>query len=161
MNLAESVLRAHGGADTGRLVRSVRDVENSLALHHSLQSITPVLQLPPVTGTGAVIAPSDVLARLNIDPRWVQVQPDEAKGLEFDHVVVLEPARILAEDGLACLYVALSRPTQSLSVAADGTLPDGFDASAKPLAPSTAVGTVIEETGKPNTGGSATTEVRS
>jgi DNA helicase IV len=161
MNLAESVLRAHGGAGTGRLVRSVRDVEHSLALHHSLQSITPVLQLPPLTGTGAVIAPRDVLSRLDVDPHWVQVQPDEAKGLEFDHVVVLEPARILAEDGLACLYVALSRPTQSLSVAGDGKLPDGFESGAEPLAPSTAAGTVVGETAKPAPEGSATTEVRS
>ena len=43
----------------------------------------------------------------------------EAKGLEFDHVVVVEPALIVAEGGdagLRELYVALTRPTKTLTV---------------------------------------------
>ena len=41
-----------------------------------------------------------------------------AKGLEFDHVVLVEPALIVAGDGhgLRDLYVALTRPTQRLVV---------------------------------------------
>jgi DNA helicase IV len=45
--------------------------------------------------------------------------PREAKGLEFDHVIVVEPARILEEGGergLRELYVALTRPTKTLVV---------------------------------------------
>ncbi|QQM43675.1 UvrD-helicase domain-containing protein [Streptomyces liliifuscus] len=44
--------------------------------------------------------------------------PAEAKGLEFDHVVVVEPAAIVAGEsvGLRHLYVALTRCTQSLTV---------------------------------------------
>jgi DNA helicase IV len=45
--------------------------------------------------------------------------PREAKGLEFDHVVVVEPAAIAEEGGdggLRELYVALTRPTQTLVV---------------------------------------------
>lgn len=44
--------------------------------------------------------------------------PLEAKGLEFDHVVVVEPAEIVADEavGLRHLYVALTRCTQSLTV---------------------------------------------
>jgi len=45
--------------------------------------------------------------------------PPQAKGLEFDHVVVVEPALILeegAERGLRELYVALTRPTKTLVV---------------------------------------------
>ena len=45
--------------------------------------------------------------------------PREAKGLEFDHVVVVEPALIAEEGGergLRELYVALTRPTQTLVV---------------------------------------------
>jgi DNA helicase IV len=38
--------------------------------------------------------------------------PRQAKGLEFDHVVVVEPALI----DLRELYVALSRPTKTLVV---------------------------------------------
>jgi DNA helicase IV len=43
--------------------------------------------------------------------------PREAKGLEFDHVVVVEPALIAAHpQGLRELYVALTRPTTTLVV---------------------------------------------
>ncbi len=43
--------------------------------------------------------------------------PRQAKGLEFDHVVVVEPALIAdREQGLRHLYVALTRPTKNLVV---------------------------------------------
>jgi DNA helicase IV len=43
--------------------------------------------------------------------------PRRAKGLEFDHVVVVEPAAIAeGEQGLRELYVALTRPTKTLVV---------------------------------------------
>lgn len=43
---------------------------------------------------------------------------DQIKGLEFDHVVLLEPAKIVGESpqGWQDLYVALTRATQTLSV---------------------------------------------
>ena len=50
----------------------------------------------------------------------------EAKGLEFDHVVVVEPALIVAEggdSGLRELYVALTRPTKTLTVVHARPLP--------------------------------------
>jgi DNA helicase IV len=51
-----------------------------------------------------------------------------AKGLEFDAVVVVEPAAIASEleteeGGLRLLYVALTRPTQHLSVITSTALP--------------------------------------
>jgi DNA helicase IV len=52
--------------------------------------------------------------------------PRRAKGLEFDHVVVVEPAAI-AEDGdrgLRELYVALTRPTKTLVVVHARPLPE-------------------------------------
>jgi hypothetical protein len=52
--------------------------------------------------------------------------PRQAKGLEFDHVVVVEPAAI-ADDGdrgLRELYVALTRPTKTLVVVHARPLPD-------------------------------------
>jgi DNA helicase IV len=43
--------------------------------------------------------------------------PPQAKGLEFDHVIVVEPAAIAErEQGLRHLYVALTRPTKTLVV---------------------------------------------
>ncbi|MFD4670142.1 HelD family protein [Lentzea sp. NPDC058450] len=50
----------------------------------------------------------------------------DAKGLEFDSVVVVDPEGILAESprGASDLYVALTRATQRLGVVHTGTLPD-------------------------------------
>jgi DNA helicase IV len=52
----------------------------------------------------------------------------DAKGLEFDHVIVVEPAAIAADgpQGLAELYVVLTRPTRSLSVWHVDPLPAGL-----------------------------------
>jgi len=50
--------------------------------------------------------------------------PRRAKGLEFDHVVVVEPALMAeGETGLRELYVALTRPTRSLVVVHSRPLP--------------------------------------
>ena len=53
---------------------------------------------------------------------------DLVKGLEFDSVVVVEPARILAEatGGARALYVALTRPTRRLVVVHAEPLPDAL-----------------------------------
>ncbi|RAY11114.1 helicase [Actinomadura craniellae] len=49
----------------------------------------------------------------------------QAKGLEFDTVIVVEPARILAESlrGRGDLYVALTRATRRLGIVHTGELP--------------------------------------
>ena len=54
--------------------------------------------------------------------------PRQAKGLEFDHVVVVEPAAIAedGEQGLRELYVALTRPTRTLVVVHARPLPEGL-----------------------------------
>ncbi|MGH3770927.1 MAG: ATP-binding domain-containing protein, partial [Pseudonocardiaceae bacterium] len=50
----------------------------------------------------------------------------QAKGLEFDAVVLLDPAAIVAESprGLSDLYVALTRTTHRLCIAHPGELPE-------------------------------------
>ncbi|HLH47431.1 MAG TPA: ATP-binding domain-containing protein, partial [Acidimicrobiales bacterium] len=52
----------------------------------------------------------------------------DAKGLEFDVVVVAEPARIVSESpqGLRALYVAVTRATQRLVVVHAEALPEGI-----------------------------------
>ena len=54
--------------------------------------------------------------------------PRQAKGLEFDRVVVVEPAAIAeqGEQGLRELYVALTRPTKTLVVVHAAPLPTGL-----------------------------------
>ncbi|HEY3724351.1 MAG TPA: ATP-binding domain-containing protein [Acidimicrobiia bacterium] len=94
-------------------------------------------------GTVAVIAPEelhaplvDALADVGVvadaaealdAPVGVLVATD-AKGLEFDHVVVVEPARLVTPDsaGLRLLYVTLTRATQTLTVVHAEGLPEAL-----------------------------------
>jgi superfamily I DNA/RNA helicase len=69
-------------------------------------------------GLLAVIGPRSLVEAEVLDETYV-LTPPQAKGLEFDHVVVVEPARIVdegGERGLRELYVALTRPTRTLVV---------------------------------------------
>jgi DNA helicase IV len=90
-------------------------------------------------GRTALIAPADLVAELEpmlphgetaFDELAAPIQaltPRQAKGLEFDRVVLVEPARIVAEaeriDGLRALYVALTRATKTLVVVHAEPLP--------------------------------------
>lgn len=58
----------------------------------------------------------------------VALTADEAKGLEFDAVVLVEPAELLEEAGgrVGSLYVALTRSTRTLRILASQDLPAGF-----------------------------------
>lgn len=58
-----------------------------------------------------------------------------AKGLEFDHVIVLEPASIAAygPTGLHQLYIALTRCTQSLTIVHTQPLPEGLPQIPAPI----------------------------
>ncbi|HTZ10432.1 MAG TPA: ATP-binding domain-containing protein, partial [Acidimicrobiales bacterium] len=98
---------------------------------------------PEVTpGTVGVLAPASLVGEVALaldaagveatDPRRdglgapVSLLPvDLANGLEFDAVVVVEPARIAQESpqGLRALYVALTRPTRRLWVVHSAGLP--------------------------------------
>lgn len=54
----------------------------------------------------------------------------EAKGLEFDSVVVVDPAAIVASSsrGAGALYVAMTRATQRLTLVSTVALPEGLQA---------------------------------
>ena len=55
----------------------------------------------------------------------------DAKGLEFDHVIVVEPALIAErEQGLRELYVALTRPTTTLVIVHARQLPTALRCTA-------------------------------
>jgi len=84
-------------------------------------------------GLVAVIAPPSLAGGLHgetFDESSAPVlTPRQAKGLEFDHVVVVEPALIVEEggdSGLRELYVALTRPTRTLTVVHARPLPDAL-----------------------------------
>jgi DNA helicase IV len=61
----------------------------------------------------------------SLDRPVTLVSAVQAKGLEFDAVVVANPAKIVldAPRGLRLLYVAITRPTQTLSIVHAGDLP--------------------------------------
>ena len=82
-------------------------------------------------GLLAIIAPRSLAERAPggdaFDEASVPIlTPRRAKGLEFDHVVVVEPALIVEEGGdagLRELYVALTRPTKTLVVVFSRPMP--------------------------------------
>jgi len=59
----------------------------------------------------------------------VVISPREAKGLEFDGVVVLEPSAMLNHEHgrVGDLYVAMTRPTQRLRLIAAAAVPAGIE----------------------------------
>ncbi|MBW8482387.1 HelD family protein [Actinomadura parmotrematis] len=61
-----------------------------------------------------------------LDAAAVVLTAEEAKGLEFDAVIVVDPAGIVAESprGGHDLYVAVTRPTRRLTVVHAGDLPE-------------------------------------
>jgi DNA helicase IV len=79
--------------------------------------------LAEVEGTVGIIAPA---SRRDQVAGWIPTNDDrlqvvtslEAKGMEYDGVVLVEPSQIVAEAGLRTLYVALSRATQRLTTVA-------------------------------------------
>lgn len=57
----------------------------------------------------------------------VVLTPRQAKGLEFDRVILIEPAELLTAS-IGDVYVAMTRPTQRLRVLHTGDLPSGLTA---------------------------------
>lgn len=98
-------------------------------------------------GLVAVIAPPAMVAEIaaalrvvyglrvghgagSVEQNIVVLDPHEAKGLEFDGVIIVEPAELLAGAGgrVGDLYVAMTRPTQRLRLIASQPLPAGIEA---------------------------------
>ncbi|HLF00173.1 MAG TPA: hypothetical protein VI540_09770 [Gaiellaceae bacterium] len=110
------------GADPPRIVRA--DVPLDAAFGQAAE-------VAGAEGLLAVIAPpslrGDAEAALFDETRISVLTPREAKGMEFDHVIVVEPALIVEEaaagQGLRELYVALTRPTTTLVVVHARPLP--------------------------------------
>ncbi|MBO0869358.1 MAG: AAA family ATPase [Micromonosporaceae bacterium] len=74
---------------------------------------------------GAAIPGAQVGTAADLASRVVVLTVRQAKGLEFDSVIVVDPAGILTESprGRQDLYVALTRPTQRLGVLCPGDPP--------------------------------------
>jgi DNA helicase IV len=111
---------------TEKLVAEVTDSSGAgriavIAVDARLEDIFDALRaagLRPALGTGSSAA--------DLDAPLVVLTPREAKGLEFDVVVLVEPAEVMAASA-GDLYVAMTRPTRALHVFHDRPLPRGWD----------------------------------
>jgi DNA helicase IV len=113
------------GAAPPRLVRTDSALPAALSQAAGLageEGLIAVIAPPSLRPDGA--APGSLFD----ETRMPVLTPRDAKGLEFDHVVVVEPAQIVEEaadgQGLRELYVALTRPTKTLVVVHARPLPD-------------------------------------
>ena len=114
---------------TGASAPRVRRVAREALLPEALREAAALAADP---GLLAVIAPDELVADVRMLDGSVfgesvpVLPPQRAKGLEFDHVVLVEPAAIAAGGdlrGLRQLYVALTRPTRTLVVVHAEPLP--------------------------------------
>jgi DNA helicase IV len=102
-------------------VTAARDQERSVGI------VAPTTTFDAVAAAleAADIAFADGRSATGLDDAVTIVLPDAAKGLEFDAVVVVEPAAIAAvgEHGLRLLYIALTRAVRTLTVVHAQPLP--------------------------------------
>jgi DNA helicase IV len=92
-----------------------------------LAVIVPGSRLAELAQAVADVVPDVVSAEdPDLDRPVVVLSVSQAKGLEFDAVIVADPARILADSprGLNDLYVAITRATQRLGVVYESELPE-------------------------------------
>ena len=92
------------------------------------RALRVALDLAREDGLLAVILPDALLPAFESASAYEDgiplLSPRGAKGLEFDHAIVVEPALIAeGESGLRELYVALTRPTRTLVVVYARPLP--------------------------------------
>lgn len=147
MELADKVMEA---ATPGlRAPRAVRVGESAPrivgvdALAPGVVAEVVALRAEMAAGTIAVVAPDGLCDELSealtaaglehgraatagLDQALTVVPVSVVKGLELDAVIVVEPARIVSDTphGMRALYVALTRPTQRLSVVHAQDLPE-------------------------------------
>jgi len=120
----ERPLAYRQGGEPPKLVQAAEDELLGAALREAAE----------LDGLLAVIAPRSLAETPPHGDTFDEISvpvltPREAKGLEFDHVVVVEPALIVEEAGdagLRELYVALTRPTKTLAVVHSRPLPEGL-----------------------------------
>ncbi|MGW0391292.1 HelD family protein [Streptomyces sp. NPDC003042] len=137
MDVAAAVLRAHHpGFEPPDSVRSTGVRPWVRATDDLVGTVAEAVRAAaPAEGRLAVIAPGPLHPALagalpgvrageepDLTRPVVLLDPRQAKGLEFDTVIVVEPADHQPSD----LYVALTRATQRLGVIHTGRLPEGL-----------------------------------
>ncbi|MGH8980370.1 MAG: HelD family protein [Acidimicrobiales bacterium] len=162
MALANAYLAANAPhLEPTRSVRRDGEVPRFVSVEGPLgAALVPVVrELVERYQTVAVIGPAGLLAgaRPELEDRGVACAPPgtparagrlsivpvaDAKGLEFDAVVVVEPLDVASvAGGVGLLYIALTRAVQHLSVLHTGALPDGLGPDAGTAPQSAPLGT--------------------
>ena len=132
------VERDDGPATTADLARTVAEVAAE-----EVEAVRPgrvaILAPDPVRGAladaltvaGTPVVDARDMRRGGLSEPLVLLGADTANGLEFDSVIVVEPAVIAGKTarGLRTLYVALTRPTQRLTVVSLTAPPAALDAT--------------------------------
>jgi DNA helicase IV len=139
----EAVRSGHGAPTfvavaADRLLATVAIETVALAgAHRSVGVIAPVRLVAQVRAA-VVEAGVDAgdPAQDGLDRPVTVLDAQTSRGLEFDAVVVVEPAAILedAARGLRLLYVAITRPTRHLAVVSSLPLPEALAAAAAAVA---------------------------
>lgn len=136
---AESMVVIKGAAPVGLAAEAAENLLSDRSQEGAHRSVAVIVPQSGVWNTGAYPALRNVA---DADPApnaksAVVLTPGQAKGLEFDHVIVVEPG-VMAQDepvGLRHLYVALTRCTRTLTVVHSRPLPSQIG-GASPLVPS-------------------------
>ena len=132
----------HAASGSDRLAQTVAAAVARLAAGQAegtLAVIGPASRLGELGSAVRAVVP-DATVGEQVDEQQDVREPDlerpvvvltvrQAKGLEFDSVLVADPGRILTESprGLGDLYVALTRATQRVGVVYSGKLPPVLD----------------------------------
>jgi DNA helicase IV len=133
MRAASAMLAAAGIGSSP--ITSARSVESSLTVERSdpLPDRVAALvadELAEDRGQVAVITadPEQLTALSESVDRVAVLTPTQAKGLEFDSVLLVEPADIVdaSRNGISDLYVAMTRATQQLHILHRRPLPAGL-----------------------------------
>ncbi len=121
---------AGGVRDGGTVAGVVREELAAVTGPESADGLVGVIApLSLVDNVGAGLLAAEIPAGRGtaggLDAPVTLVTIDEVKGLEFDSVVIVEPAALLREaaQGLRALYVALTRSTRRLVLVHDEPLP--------------------------------------
>ena len=109
----------------GDLLGELTRAESAIIGAGRLAVIVPADRVDELTRAVGVAVPDVVLEDPSLDRPVVVLSVKQVRGLEFDSVLVADPARIVADSpaGLNDLYVAITRATQRLGVVHEGDLP--------------------------------------
>ncbi len=126
---------APAAALTAAAIHHVRAALDSVADDTGTGRVAVIGTAADLEGIRSVVATDDLLGSrarnpqagrgVDLDAPLTLLTPRQSKGLEFDVVVLVEPAHVL-EAGAGDLYVAMTRPTRQLRVVHGSPLPDGF-----------------------------------